>query len=622
MKRAALITLTLLLASGITYAMLLLTSLANGTVKGRVMELSTRDVVPGATIEAFIGKERKSAVASDIDGNYELSLPAGTYRLEIKAIGYETKITENVIVTDGKTTNHDIQLAYSKTLTEELIIDGTKTGGKDKSGSLGVSGGSGKVTETLSYSVGDAADDAAPPAPPADGYISTPTHAAPDVAYDITPTMTKSVDAVITSTPGVVATGATTISSSKVSKAPVYRSEHAKSSISKADKAYEPKTTVTESSVKKDMSVVKGKSTSLDIDKKTDVAVVREPDTKAGQLTAGEWSDNRNWDFYTGVRKKSDWTKMEPNWKFDLSRRYYVKVTSSGKPQNDVKVVLKDKKGNVAYEGRSDNNGNCYLFAGLFDKDAADGATIEVATSGGTKTLDAGAANNTRPISVDITRSGKVANKLDIMFMIDATGSMGDEIRYLKEELSDVVRRVKAESEQTVDIRVSANVYRDKGDEYVVRSFPFTNDMSKVLTDLNAQNAGGGGDFEEAVEEGLDDGINKHDWSDDATARLMFLVLDAPPHNTPENLAKIQKAVLNAAKKGIRIIPVTSSGIDKNTEFLMRFLSIATGGTYTFLTDHSGIGNSHIEPTIGKYDVEYLNNLMVRLIKAYLTTES
>jgi hypothetical protein len=378
-----------------------------------------------------------------------------------------------------------------------------------------------------------------------------------------------------------------------------------------------------EVSDKKSLSVVKGKSTRLDVDKDTDAkALVREPDTRAGQLTAGEWSDNLNWDFFDGVRKKNDWKGMEPNWGFDLGNRYYVKVTSGGKPQNDVKVVLKDKKGKTVYEGRSDNNGNCYLFAGLFEKETAAGGTIEVATSGGTKTIDAGSAGNIRPITVDISRSTKAANKLDIMFMIDATGSMGDEINYLKEELSDVVRRVKAESEQMVDIRVSANVYRDKGDEYVVRSFPFTNDMSKVLTNLSAQYAGGGGDFEEAVEEGLDDGINKHDWSEDATARIMFLVLDAPPHNTPENKAKIQKAVTNAAKKGIRIIPVTSSGIDKNTEFLMRFLSIATGGTYVFLTDHSGIGNTHIEPTIGKYDVEYLNNLMVRLIKAYLTTES
>ena len=565
--------LTLLVATGLTYAMFLITTLANGSVKGKITEKTTKEAIPGATVQAFIGKESKGAVATDLDGNYNLSLAPGVYTFEVKSLGFEKKIIENVKVEDNKAVTLDIEMTSASKSLGVVVVSESKYSKSDDVG----------TKRTSSYSVDTPAESST-------------------ISYDAVTTPGYSTGSVMESAPGVSVTSG----SRSISKSSTYKSAPSK-----------------EVSDKKSLSVVKGKSTRLDVDKDTDAkALVREPDTRAGQLTAGEWSDNLNWDFFDGVRKKNDWKGMEPNWGFDLGNRYYVKVTSGGKPQNDVKVVLKDKKGKTVYEGRSDNNGNCYLFAGLFEKETAAGGTIEVATSGGTKTIDAGSAGNIRPITVDISRSTKAANKLDIMFMIDATGSMGDEINYLKEELSDVVRRVKAESEQMVDIRVSANVYRDKGDEYVVRSFPFTNDMSKVLTNLSAQYAGGGGDFEEAVEEGLDDGINKHDWSEDATARIMFLVLDAPPHNTPENKAKIQKAVTNAAKKGIRIIPVTSSGIDKNTEFLMRFLSIATGGTYVFLTDHSGIGNSHIEPTIGKYDVEYLNNLMVRLIKAYLTTES
>lgn len=575
MKRAALLTLALLVATGLTYAMLLLTNLANGSVKGKVTELTSKEPIIGATMQAFIGKESKGAVVTDLDGNYNLSLAPGIYRFEVKSLGYGKRIIENVKVENDKAITLDINMVADAKSLSAVVVSESKYSKSDDAG----------TKRTSSHSV------------------DAPVAESETISYDaVTTTPTYSLSSKMETTSGVTVTSG----SRSISKAPIYKSAPSK-----------------KVSDKKSLSEVKGKSTRLDVDKDTDAkAVVREPDTRAGQLTAGEWSDNRNWDFYEGVRKKSDWKGMEPNWTFNLSKRYYVKVTQGGKPLNDVKCVLKDKKGNICFEGRSDNNGNCYLFAGLFDKDAADGATIDVATAGGIKSVGAGEAGNIRPVSVDITRGAKAANKLDIMFMIDATGSMGDEINYLKEELSDVVRRVKAESEQMVDIRVSANVYRDKGDEYVVRSFPFTNDMSKVLTNLTAQYAGGGGDFEEAVEEGLDDGINKHDWSEDATARIMFLVLDAPPHNTPENLARIQKAVTNAAKKGIRIIPVTSSGIDKNTEFLMRFLSIATGGTYVFLTDHSGIGNSHIEPTIGKYDVEYLNNLMVRLIKAYLTTES
>ena len=71
----------------------------------------------------------------------------------------------------------------------------------------------------------------------------------------------------------------------------------------------------------------------------------------------------------------------------------------------------------------------------------------------------------------------------------------------------------------------------------------------------------------------------------------------------------------------MRIIPVAASGVDKETEFLLRFLDVATGGTYVFLTDDSGIGGSHIEPTVGPYEVELLNDLLVRLIDESLTAE-
>jgi hypothetical protein len=79
----------------------------------------------------------------------------------------------------------------------------------------------------------------------------------------------------------------------------------------------------------------------------------------------------------------------------------------------------------------------------------------------------------------------------------------------------------------------------------------------------------------------------------------------------------VRSKIKEAAEKGIMLIPIAASGTDKTTEFLLRYMAIATNGTYTFLTNHSGIGNAHITPTIGNYKVEYLNNLMVRIISKY-----
>ena len=72
-----------------------------------------------------------------------------------------------------------------------------------------------------------------------------------------------------------------------------------------------------------------------------------------------------------------------------------------------------------------------------------------------------------------------------------------------------------------------------------------------------------------------------------------------------------------AAEKGIRIVPITGSGTNKDTEYLMRCIALATNGTYTFLTDESSIGNSHIQPSTDEYQTEILNDLLVRIIKSY-----
>ena len=75
--------------------------------------------------------------------------------------------------------------------------------------------------------------------------------------------------------------------------------------------------------------------------------------------------------------------------------------------------------------------------------------------------------------------------------------------------------------------------------------------------------------------------------------------------------------VMLMAEKGIRLIPLASSGVNTETEFLLRSWAVMTGGTYTFLTNHSGIGGDHLEPTIGEYEVEKLNDLLVRVIAEY-----
>jgi hypothetical protein len=155
--------------------------------------------------------------------------------------------------------------------------------------------------------------------------------------------------------------------------------------------------------------------------------------------------------------------------------------------------------------------------------------------------------------------------------------------------------------------------YRDRGDEYLSRHIDFQTDLLKVLNFIKLQRAGGGGDMPEAVDVALQTALDSLHWSETARSRILFLVLDAPPHD--EAKEKMFQLIQKAAAKGIRVVPVVCSGADKSTEFIMRSIALATNGTYVFLTDDSGVGLPHIKPTTDAFNVEFLNSLLERVIK-------
>src|SRR5439155_19363915 len=135
----------------------------------------------------------------------------------------------------------------------------------------------------------------------------------------------------------------------------------------------------------------------------------------------------------------------------------------------------------------------------------------------------------TNTITFTISESTENSLTADLMFMVDATGSMGDEIEYLKNELFDVLDRA-ASSSGNINMRYAAVFYRDLGDEYVTKPHDFTKNKSEIVDFVKQQHADGGNDYPEAVDEALQTAAAQN-WSDNARARIMFLILDAPPHD-------------------------------------------------------------------------------------------
>jgi hypothetical protein len=344
---------------------------------------------------------------------------------------------------------------------------------------------------------------------------------------------------------------------------------------------------------------------------------IKNDSASSGKLTAGEINDFSKWNMWTDLTK-GELSYFRSTWYFAPTDRYMVQLTDQhGLPLANAKVELLD--GNVVlYTSRSDNTGKAELWGSLkYDTLAKVTVTSirvnynnEIKTIGNVKKFESGIN------SVVFTTTCQQSSNVDIAIVVDATGSMQDEIDYLKYDLNDVIFKSK-EFSSALNLRFANVFYRDQGDAYVTESQDFTRVLSESAAYTNAHNAGGGGDTPEAVETALDLAINKLSWSEDTRTKLLFLVLDASPHNTLAIQEQMRNLSMKAAEKGIRIIPVAGSGITKDTEYLMRCLALATNGTYIFLDSRSGIGNDHIKPSTDHYQVEILNDLLVRVIKSY-----
>ncbi|MFW5819744.1 MAG: VWA domain-containing protein [Bacteroidota bacterium] len=335
-----------------------------------------------------------------------------------------------------------------------------------------------------------------------------------------------------------------------------------------------------------------------------------------GQITAAEWNDLENWDFWTDLINGQDYSRMPEYWSFDLSERISVLLKEkSGEPAVNILVELINDAEDVIWSTKTDNRGSAELWAAMtnpFQENQDLDLRIKNRVYEDIRYFEDGI--NEISLEENISPFEKTAQ---IAFMVDATGSMSDELEYLKVELVDVIGEVRLANPNT-SISTGSVFYRDQGDEYVTRVSAFTPEDDNTIRFIKNQYAEGGGDFPEAVHTALDKSLNQLQWSSEAGTRILFLLLDAPPHYENQIISQIHHLVKDAAARGIKLIPITASGIDKETEFLMRYLSIASNGSYVFITDHSGIGGEHLEASVGQYEVEFLNELMVRLINKYI----
>jgi Mg-chelatase subunit ChlD len=190
----------------------------------------------------------------------------------------------------------------------------------------------------------------------------------------------------------------------------------------------------------------------------------------------------------------------------------------------------------------------------------------------------------------------EAAVPVDVCFIIDTTGSMGDEIARVQQTLLSLTQRLRGS--QAVDLRYGAVLYRDVGDQYLTMAHPMTGDLLAFDQAIQEIQAGGGGDGPESLNQGLAVAVSDMDWRPGA-AKVAFLIADAPPHMDYQEPVTYGRAAAGAAHKGVRVHTVAASGLDDagSAVFLQiaqitrgRFIFIEYGSTAASAADHGVTG--------------------------------
>jgi len=200
------------------------------------------------------------------------------------------------------------------------------------------------------------------------------------------------------------------------------------------------------------------------------------------------------------------------------------------------------------------------------------------------RSVGANTGTNGGASTINVQTAGR--SRIDVVFVLDTTGSMGGMIEAAKEKIWSIASTM-ATAQPTPEIRMGLVAYRDRGDAYVTRVFDLSSDLDSMYAELMDFRADGGGDGPESVNKALHDAVHRMSWSQDGQAyKVLFLVGDAPPHMDYQDDVKYKDTVAVALGKGITINTI-QCGKDGSTKRRWEQIARLADGRY-FQVEQSG----------------------------------
>jgi len=339
-------------------------------------------------------------------------------------------------------------------------------------------------------------------------------------------------------------------------------------------------------------------------------------------LKAGEIDDNAEWDDYLLYRRESLESFEQLVNDVDVTGRQIITVTDTqGLPILGATVSVFSDDTLISKTQTYANGQTLYLPYARPDNLRSGNTIITIKKDGISSTIDMSLVRMAGPnweFGLDMQPSRDTV-KLDVVFLLDATGSMSDEIAQLQDNILSISQQI--DDMGDVDVRYGLVHYRDREDDYISRVFDFTPDVKSFQRELNKVRADGGGDTPESLNAGLHDALQTVEWRGDDTIKLVFLVADAPPHLDYPDDYDYADEMLYAGEHGIKVHPIASSGLDSVGEYIFRQIGQTTMGRFIFLTYSDGVSGStgddrtDLEAGEEDYTVDFLDGLVVRLIE-------
>ncbi|UTY32191.1 vWA domain-containing protein [Treponema putidum] len=158
------------------------------------------------------------------------------------------------------------------------------------------------------------------------------------------------------------------------------------------------------------------------------------------------------------------------------------------------------------------------------------------------------------PTIKQILKKGE-KNHLDLLFALDSTESMKDDIEEVRKNISSMLAEILP---QYQTYRIALVLYKDYREDFLVReACVFTDNLKKFEKALYGFRVFGGRDIPEAVYEGIFLGLRQSWRALDADVdKKLILIGDAPPHPRPRGKVTKEDVDKLAADKGVKIYPI------------------------------------------------------------------